>query len=137
MTITINLSPELERELRETSAAQGIPAEALVVDVLSERLRKPQAQPRPPNLSPEESKLFEVINQGMSEKEWERYHSLIARRQADSLTEPERQELIALCDRLEELNAGRMENLAKLACLRGVTLDQIMTQLGIRRYSHE
>jgi hypothetical protein len=137
MTITINLPPDLERDLQETSAAQGIPAEALVIDALSQTLRRQRVHPRPPNLSPEESKLFAVINQGLSEDEWQRYHALIARRQAETLTEPERQELIALCDRLEEMNAARMEKLAELARLRGVTLDHVMDQLGIRRSSHE
>lgn len=137
MTITINLSPELERELRETSAATGVPAEALVIDVLSQTLCKSRANCPPPNLSPEESKLFAVINEGLSEQEWQRYRTLIGRRQAESLTEGERLELIAMCNRLETLNAARMEKLAELARLRGVTLDQIMKQLEIPRPSHE
>jgi hypothetical protein len=61
------------------------------------------------------------------------YRYLKDRRRAEVLTESERQELIAITDRLERLNATRIEKLLELARLRGVTLDQVMNQLGIRR----
>jgi hypothetical protein len=133
MTITINLSPELERELRETSAARGIPAEEIVVGALSESLRHAKSAKRPPQIPPDEAPLIAVINEGLTESEWQRYRYLKDRRRAEVLTEAERQELIAITDRLERLNATRIEKLLELARLRGVTLDQVMNQLGIRR----
>ena len=133
MTITINLSPELEQQVRETSAARGIPAEDFVVGVVSESIKQAKAAPQlPPHLSPEESRLFAVINQGLSESEWQRFHTLNGRRRDETLTEVERQEFIAVTTRLEQLNVKRLEKLIELARLRGVTVDQIMDQLGIR-----
>ena len=137
MTITLNLSPELERRLRATSAAKGVPAESIVVAVLSENLAGPAAPANEVRLTSEESRLLIAINQGLTEPEWHRYRALIARRDAGTITELERDELIYLCDRLELLHAERLEKLAELARLRGVTLDQVMDQLGIRRPAHE
>ncbi len=136
MTITIDLSPDLEHRLRATAAASGVPAEEIVVGALSDSLKdKISVASQPPRLSGEEAQLLIDINRGMSETQWQRYHDLIARRQDETLTQAERQELIALCDHLEELNGARLEKLVVLATLRGVSLDQLMNQLGIRRTS--
>lgn len=137
MTITIDLSPDLEHRLRATAAASGIPAEEIVVGALSDSLKgKGLPENQAPHLSAKEAQLLIDINRGMSESQWRRYHDLIARRQNETLTQAESQELISLCDQLEELNVARLEKLVELAGLRGVSLDQLMNQLGIRRTSH-
>jgi hypothetical protein len=87
----------------------------------------------PVRLSPEESQLFAVLHQGLSQAKWDRYRELIQRRRAEMLTEPERQELIELTDKVELKNAARMEVLVELGRRRGVALGQLMRQLGIRR----
>jgi hypothetical protein len=43
----------------------------------------------------------------------------------------------ALTDRLEVLHADRLAALAELARLRGVTLGEVMNQLGIRFPDHD
>ncbi len=95
-----------------------------------------QAQQQPSHLSEAESRLLEQINLGLSQEDWERYHKLIAKRRAETLTHDEQQELIALSDRIEEANARRIEYLVELARLRGTTLDELMGQLGIKAPSY-
>jgi hypothetical protein len=71
-----------------------------------------------PRLSPEEAQLLAKINLGLAPAEWERYHTLVARRKAETLISDEQTELIALSDRLEEANTRRIGYLAALAQVR-------------------
>jgi hypothetical protein len=80
--------------------------------------------------------LLSKINLGLSSTEWERYHTLVAQRQAETLTPDEQTELIALSDRLEEANAQRIGYLAELARVRHTTLDAVMSELGLTPDSH-
>ena len=133
MTITINLSPELEQQVRETSAARGIPAEDFVVGAVSESIKQAKAAHQlPPHLSPEEGRLLTEINTGFSEDTWKRFHELVARRQEEILTEVERAELLSLTTQMERANVERLKKLIELARLRGVKLEELMDQLGIR-----
>src|SRR5690606_30654763 len=79
----------------------------------------------------EESQLLEEINRGLSATDWARYHALIAKRQAETIGDEELAELSKLADRIEELNAARLERLAELARLRNKPLPQLMDELGI------
>ena len=133
MTITINLSPELERDLRETSAAKGVPAEEIVVGALSATLRQAQSAKPPPQIPPAEARLLAVINEGLTEGEWQRYRFLKDKRRAGTLTPDEDRESMATTMRLEQMAVTRLEKLIELAKLRGVTLDEVMQQLDIRR----
>jgi hypothetical protein len=137
MTITINLSPELERDLRETSAAKGVPAEEFVVGALSATLRQSQSANPPPQIPPAEARLLAVINEGLTEGEWQRYRFLKDKRRAGTLTPEEDRESMATTMRLEQMAVTRLEKLIELARLRGVTLDEVMQQLDIRRPEFE
>jgi hypothetical protein len=133
MTITIHLTPDLERELRETSAAKGVPAEEFVVGALSESLKHAKTTSRlPPRLSAEESRLLIAINEGLPELVWRRFHELNASRRAETLTADEQVELIQLNDRIEHLNVQRLEKLIELAKLRNVDVKVLMDQLGLQ-----
>jgi hypothetical protein len=55
----------------------------------------------------------------------------------DALTADERQELQALTDQAESLNAVRIENVAQLAALRAKTLPAVMEELGLWRNDNE
>jgi hypothetical protein len=133
MTLTIDLPPELERKLRETSAAKGIPAEEFVVGALSESLKHANpVQPLPPRLSQAEGKLLQAINTGLPESTWNRYHELIARRRAETMTPEEQAELIQLTTRVEQMHVARLEKLIELARIRGVKVETLMDELGLR-----
>jgi hypothetical protein len=132
MTITIEIAPKLERQLRQEAARVGLAPEAYIVEAMQERL----AQTRPrrrhvPRLSPEEARLLSKINLGVSPHEWERYHALVARRKAETLTPDEQAELIALSDRLEEVNVQRIGYLADLARVRYTSLEALIRELGL------
>jgi hypothetical protein len=82
-------------------------------------------------LTPDESALFERINDALPQEDRERLASLRCRRADETFSEEEYRELLGLEDRLALLNASRLEALAQLAALRGSTLEVVMNQLGI------
>ncbi len=78
-----------------------------------------------------ESDLLKEINLGVSTDTWAQYHTLIAKRQAETLTDEEQQQLIGISDRLEIANVRRMKALIELSDLRGQSLSIVMQELGI------
>jgi hypothetical protein len=91
-----------------------------------------QAQRKAPHLSAKESELLIKINQGLPSEVRTRLDRLVAKRRAHKLTAKEHHELLRLIDKLEEAEAARAETLAKLARLRGVSMNALMRDLGIR-----
>src|SRR6266496_214348 len=79
-----------------------------------------------------ESVLLARINQGLPSVLRERIACLRAKREDESITDAEYEELTRLTDRAEELHADRMAALVELAKCRGVSLavltDQRATQ---------
>lgn len=142
MTITIEVNPELERQLKQAAAQAGLSLNDYILQSITQRLpRKRIKARRAPQLSPRESELLQAINRSLSQVEWERYHDLVAQRQAEALTPEEQVELIAISDRIEEANAERIEYVAELARLRNTTLPTLMKELDLqseyRRTRHE
>jgi hypothetical protein len=78
-----------------------------------------------------ESDLLKEINLGVSTDTWAEYHRLIAKRQAEILTEGEQEQLIEISDSLEVANVRRMNALIELTNMRGQSLDAVMQELGI------
>jgi ABC-type uncharacterized transport system ATPase subunit len=76
------------------------------------------------------------INRSLSQIQWERYDQLVGKRQAETLTPEELDELIALSDQIETVNVRRIEYLAELAQLRNTTVSALITELGIRPRPH-
>jgi hypothetical protein len=81
-----------------------------------------------------ESDLLKEINLGVSTDTWTKYHTLIAKRQAEILTGEEQQQLIEISDRLELANVRRMKALIELSHLRGQSLSTVMQELGISEF---
>ena len=135
MSITIHLPPDLQNRLYETSLSQGQSAEQIVVEALSDRLRNHQL-PADKDLSSEETQLLAGIDLNVSEADTRRFLELSELLEAETLTEAERQELIALNDRREAANVERLEKLVRLAQLRGKSLDEVMKQLGLWQRFH-
>jgi hypothetical protein len=90
-----------------------------------------------PRLSTDESRLLARINQGLTAHDRARMRALIEKRDDETLLEAEWEELTVLTDRLELLHADRLAALAELAKLRGITLDEVMNQLGIQFPDHD
>ena len=79
-----------------------------------------------------ESELLLKINEGVPFDIQKRYNELTAKRQAEILTPDEYEELLRLTQQVEKLEARRVEYLAELARLRGISLTALMENLGIR-----
>ena len=90
-----------------------------------------------PHLTADESALLARINQGLPAEDRARMRALIEKRDDETIAAEEWRELAALTDRLELLHADRLAALAELAKLRGVTLDEVMSQLGIQFPDHD
>ena len=90
-----------------------------------------QAKRKAPCLSADETELMLSINQSLSPDIQTRFDELVAKRQAETLTQEEHQELLTLTDQIEKTDAERMKYLAELARIRGVSLDVLMETLEI------
>lgn len=84
-----------------------------------------------PSLPPGESKLLQKINRGLPAELDQRYRELVAKRRAETMSDSEHQELLSLTDDVEKWQAERVGYLVKLAERRGVSLPDLMDDLGI------
>ena len=129
MTLTLNLDPQIEQQLRQEAQRLGLQPNDYVLEAVRERLR--QSAPLPQQVAGREAALLGRIDLGLSQEQWARFHAL-ARRLEDGALDPiELEEFVALNDRIEEANARRLEALAELSELRRVPIEQVMTELGI------
>lgn len=95
-----------------------------------------QAQHKAPNLSKDETELLLKINQRLPFDFQKRFDELVTKRQTETLTPTEHQELLHLTDQIEKSDAERVKYMADLARLRGVSLTTLMEQLQIRPPVH-
>ena len=91
-----------------------------------------QARRRAPGLSQTESELLIKINRVLAPDVQKRLNELIAKRQAETLRPDEHEELLRLLEQSEKMEAARVEAMAQLARLRGVSLTTLMHNLGIK-----
>jgi hypothetical protein len=131
MEVTLDITPELASRLLEAAAKEGLDANGYILHMLEEHVRHIQRRSIP-CLREDEAHLLQQINQGLPQETWQRYHELIDKRRAESLTPDEHATLIALSDQIEELNARRVGYLVELARLRQTPLEALMQQLGIQ-----
>ena len=119
MAVVVDLPAEVEQQVRQEAARAGVDAAQVIRDAVVDRLA--QRPGRVARLSRTESELLQKINEGLHPERWERFHALVARRQAETLTPDEHVELIALTNEIEEMNARRIEHLTELAELKGIS----------------
>ena len=119
-------------ELLDSAAQLDTPElEHLVSEVLAL-----QAKRRAPGLSKDEAALLQKINQVLPPDVQQQYDTLIEKRQEETLTSDEHQELITMNDQIEEADAERVKDLVTLAQLRKVSITALMDELGIHPPSH-
>jgi hypothetical protein len=90
-----------------------------------------------PSLPAEQADLLLQINRSLPPELRSRIDELDARREAETLTPEEHAELIRLVACVETLEAQRVENLSRLAALRGVSLSTLMHDLGLKPPVHD
>lgn len=90
-----------------------------------------QAQRKATSLPKNEAELLRKINQGIPLDTQKVYNELIVKREAETLTVEEHQHLLLLTEQIEKLQAQRVQYLAELASIRGVSLTALMDDLEI------
>jgi len=76
--------------------------------------------------------LEQLVNQCIPLQLQERYDFLIGKRQDNTLTDEEYQELLDLGDRIEAIDVKRLEHLNELAKLRQTSLNSLIQETKIR-----
>ena len=124
MTITLNLPPELERQVQQAARTQGKDVSVFLLDSIRQRVR--------PDVLPEsDSRLLEIINAPIAPKARQERNALLALQSQRELTDAEQETLAHLMDAVELANAQRWQCLAELAERRGLSLAEITQQLQI------
>jgi hypothetical protein len=131
---TVQLEAQLSPEqlLKAVGQLSTPELEAFADDVLT--LRAERVAPR---LPVDEAALLQQINQGLPDDLQARFDALVARRRAEVLIPQEHAELLALTEKIEQMDARRLEHLVDLSRLRKVPLKQLMEQMGLRPRPHD
>jgi hypothetical protein len=88
-----------------------------------------RAERAAPSVSNKEAELLLESEIRMPERSQARYDALIAKRDCETLTPAEHDELLELTQESESLDVRRVRALTRLAFFRGLTLDELMRQL--------
>jgi len=99
---------------------------------LQQQVSRLLAHRKAPSVSQREMELLQQINQRLPSAMRQRYTELNAKLHEETISTAEHQELLILIDQIELEDARRLQHLVELAQLRGVTLDAVMEQLGLR-----
>ena len=90
-----------------------------------------RAKRNAPNIPKIEAELLLKINQGLPEKQQKRFDELTEKLAFENMNLKEREEFLRLTDEIEKQDAKRIELLGKLAEIREITLDELMSELKI------
>jgi hypothetical protein len=100
-----------------------------------DRLGHLLARRKAPKPSERELELLKKIYEPLKAKTQRRYDSLSAKLQQGKITQTEHEELLALVEAAEGHNADWLKSLIELARLRGVSVEELMAQLGLNQPS--
>jgi hypothetical protein len=124
-TIPIEVSTE-----QLLQAVERLPASEL--DAFADRINALRTRRTAPRLRHDETALLLQINQAtLDAQAQQRFHDLVAERQAEIITPDELHELMDLTDYSEQRAVVRLAALHDLAAIRGTTVPRLMETLGI------
>ncbi|MBE9094772.1 STAS/SEC14 domain-containing protein [Tychonema sp. LEGE 07203] len=95
------------------------------------------AQKIAPSLSAKESELLIKINQDLPQELRELYQILLEKRERETLTESEYQQLLESTEQVEKYQAQRLEYLTQLAQIRQISLTNLITQMGLQPINND
>ncbi|WP_129673301.1 STAS/SEC14 domain-containing protein [Candidatus Chloroploca sp. Khr17] len=125
---TIPIEISTEQLLRAVERLPANELETFVAQVIALRTRREGGQ-----LDANETALLLTINAAyLDPAQQARFDALVAKRQAETITPTELQELIAMTDVIEQRDTERLEALQELARVRQTTVGILMDALGIR-----
>jgi len=90
-----------------------------------------------PSITQTEAELLARINRRLPSNILQRYHALIAKRDAEMLSDAGHRERLQFTERVEAFDVARVETLAQLAAQRRVTLSVLMRQLDVESPADE
>ena len=97
-----------------------------------EKAKKLRRTPTKSLWTKHEVQVIQKINEfALSTEEQNRFDELVEKRRDEKISRHELEELIGLTQKAESLNVERLKCLVKLAKSKKVSLDEIMTKLGI------
>lgn len=131
---TIQIEADLSSD-QLLSAARQLPRQEF--DRFVGQVLRLRAERIAPVLPAVESELLQKINQGLPQAMQERLNELIEKRRAETINSKELRELKKLTDKIEKLDAERLELLTKLAAVRNVPLRKLIKQLGLKPVAHD
>ena len=85
-----------------------------------------------PDLRLKEIELLKKINEPISAELKSRFDVLTVKMRAGTLTDPEYQELLSLSDAIEGFDLNRVTLFSELAQLQGISMRELMGQLGMK-----
>ena len=129
---TIQIQTSVEQLL---DAVAQLPPDELAS--LTEKIVALRASHAAPHLEQDEASLLLQINRDIPSDIRHRYNELISKRQAETLSDTEHNELIKLTDQVEQRETERVTALAALARLRHISLTDLMTTLGIQAPTYD
>lgn len=135
-SITLQINPALEQNLREKAAQKGVGLDHFIQSLLEKASSAEPPEPQKSRLSKEEEGLLQKVKLGFSEEFWVEYRRLSEKRQSEMIDSEDLECLIEMTRQVEAANAKRIEHLAALARLRNVSLPKVMEQLGIKPESY-
>lgn len=125
MTLEIEMTPELEQQLQQAAEKAGVTPDAYIVRMLQQNLKPTHSLPD------NEVELLQRIDRSLSHIEWQRYSDLLSKRNAQTLTPIEHNELIAISEQIELANADRIEALGELSRIRNTSINDLIAELGL------
>ena len=123
---------QLQTEVSLSELLQGVQRlDTTTLEQFADAVMLLRAKRRVANLPKDEAELLRQINQGLSEATQARFRELKAKREAESLTTAEYDELLTLVDQIEQRDIQRLQALTELAQLRNLSVRKLMQQLGL------
>jgi hypothetical protein len=129
MPLTVELPASLEQRVRERAARVGDAPETLIADLLRDQFSAEAIVPEA--LTEEETKWLKQAIEVPSSRIRKRWRELEALRKSGRLNETQQAEMVLLYDEIEANHARRIAAAVELARLWQVSLDSIMSQLGL------
>jgi hypothetical protein len=130
MPVTIAIPPTIEQRLRDYAARQGVSLEDYIAQMLISEFSGSNRQDVA-NLP--EDQLLQRVQLEVYPLELEEYYRLIELGKRECLTEAEQARRIELTHRVEIAHAERMKYVAAPARLRGISLEEMMMELGMQK----
>ena len=135
MPITLELSPDIEMDLRSEATRRNVGVEAFASEYFSRSWRGHRRKRSPLDiLTTDEKQTIADLNAELSRDFWLRHNALQEKIRERTITPEEHEELSAMLDRSGEWNIRRIEAIRIMAQRRGMRWTDLMRRLKITHH---